>query len=62
LAEQPVVERGVLTAPGSMWDAAVRRAAFDAKVREISCDDESFFTHLIGAWTVIEVISPTIGI
>ncbi|MQA64059.1 MAG: DDE-type integrase/transposase/recombinase [Actinophytocola sp.] len=24
LAEQPVVERGVLTAPGPMWDAAVR--------------------------------------
>jgi len=26
LAEQPVVERGVLAAPGPMWDAAVRRA------------------------------------
>jgi putative transposase len=26
LAEQPVVERGVVTAPGPMWDGAVRRA------------------------------------
>lgn len=26
MAKQPVVERGVLTAPGPMWDAAVRRA------------------------------------
>jgi putative transposase len=26
LAESPVVERGVLTAPGPVWDAAVRRA------------------------------------
>jgi putative transposase len=26
LAEGPLVERGVLTAPGEAWDAAVRRA------------------------------------
>ena len=26
MVEEPVVERGVLTAPGSVWDAAVRRA------------------------------------
>jgi putative transposase len=26
LVEEPVVERGVLTAPGPMWDAAVRLA------------------------------------
>jgi len=26
VAEEPVVERGVLTAPGPVWDAAVRRA------------------------------------
>lgn len=26
MVESPVVERGVLTAPGPVWDAAVRRA------------------------------------
>ena len=26
MAEEPVVERGVLSAPGLVWDAAVRRA------------------------------------
>lgn len=26
MAESPVVERGVLTAPGPAWDAAVRQA------------------------------------
>jgi putative transposase len=32
LAESPVVERGVLTAPGPVWDAAVRRAEVIGKL------------------------------